>query len=122
MIAIARKEWSSPVEQHVQKVTKKPAERDKTRSAGSLFANSGNYFLAGAAGAAGAGTGAGAGAGAGTGAGAGAGAGASTLGAAAGFCSSAFLQPTTAKDNAAKKNRGKITTDTFFIETPPCTK
>jgi hypothetical protein len=76
-----------------------------------------NYFFAGAAGAAGAGAGAGAGAAAG--AGAGAGAGASALGAAAGFCSSAFLQPTTANDNAAKKNREKITANTFFIETPP---
>jgi hypothetical protein len=70
-----------------------------------------NYF-AGAAGAAGAGAGAAGASGAGAGAGAGASA---AFGASAGFCSSAFLHPTTAKDNAAKKNSEKITANTFFI-------
>jgi hypothetical protein len=59
---------------------------------------------AGAAGAAGVASGAGAGAGAAVG---------------AGFCSSAFLHPTTAKDNAATKNREIMTANTFFIWAPP---
>jgi hypothetical protein len=37
----------------------------------------------------------------------------------AGFGSSAFLHPTTAKDNAAKKNSEKMTANTFFMCKPP---
>jgi len=96
---------------------KKPAERNRTRSAGSFLLGFGeflNYLVAGAAGAAGAGAGAAGAAGAGAAGAAGAGASAA-FGASAGFCSSAFLHPTTAKDNAAKKNSEKMTANTFFI-------
>ncbi|MDO9586032.1 MAG: hypothetical protein Q7I93_06070 [Syntrophales bacterium] len=74
-----------------------------------LYSNRRNYF-AGATGAAGA-----AGAGA-SGAGA-AGTGVST--AASGFCSSAFLQPTTANDNVTKKSRDRKTAHIFFIDVSP---
>ncbi len=77
-------------------------------------AHRGYYFVAGAAGAAGAGAGAGAGAASGAGAGAGAGAAVS-----AGFCSSAFLQPTTANDKVTKKSMERIIADTFFINMSP---
>jgi hypothetical protein len=68
-----------------------------------------DYLVAGAAGA---------GAGVASGAGVAAGAGAGAV-FAAGFCSSAFLHPTTAKDNAAKKNSEKMTANTFFMGAPP---
>lgn len=73
-----------------------------------------NYFVAGAAGAAGAGAGAGVASGAGAGAGAGTGTAVS-----AGFCSSAFLQPTTANDNVTKKSMERIIANTFFINMSP---
>jgi hypothetical protein len=77
----------------------------------------GYYFVAGAAGAAGvAGASAGAVSGAAAGAAGAAGAGAAASGAASGFGSSAFLQPTTAKDNVAKNTRERIMEDTFFID------
>jgi hypothetical protein len=37
----------------------------------------------------------------------------------AGFCSSAFLQPTTASDNVKKKSVERIIADTFFIDMSP---
>jgi hypothetical protein len=71
-----------------------------------------NYFAGAGAGAA---SGAGA-AGAGAASGAGAGAtGASTLGASAGAGSSAFLQPTTAKDKEATKSIATKMANIFFI-------
>jgi hypothetical protein len=95
---------------------KKPAGREWTRSAGSFLLGFDEFlnYLAGAAGAAGAGAGAAGASGAGAAGAAGAGASAA-FGASAGFCSSAFLHPTTAKDNAAKKNNEKMTANTFFI-------
>jgi hypothetical protein len=69
------------------------------------------YGVVGAAGA-----GAGAASGAGAGAASGAGAGASVT-PASGFCSSCFLQPTTANDKVTKKSREKITAKIFFIDT-----
>jgi hypothetical protein len=77
-----------------------------------LLACCDHYFVAGAAGAAGAGAGAGAASGAGAGAGAGA-------AVSAGFCSSAFLQPTTANDNVTKKSMERIIANTFFINMSP---
>jgi hypothetical protein len=56
------------------------------------------------------------GAGAGAAGAAGAGAGSSFFTSSAGFCSSAFLQPTTAKDNVAKKTAEITNAKTFFIE------
>ncbi len=80
------------------------------------------YFVAGAAGAAGA-AGLASGAGApgaaglasGAGAGAGAGAGVST----AGFCSSAFLHPTTVNENVPKRSRARKIANVFFIDVSP---
>jgi hypothetical protein len=88
------------------KKRKKPAERNRTCSTGSFLLGFSEFlnYLAGAAGAAGAGAAGAAGAGA-----------SAAFGASAGFCSSAFLHPTTAKDNAAKKNSEKMTANTFFI-------
>jgi hypothetical protein len=51
--------------------------------------------------------------------GAGAGAGAATFGGSAGFCSSAFLQPTTANENVTKKSRDRMIAKTFFINLSP---
>jgi hypothetical protein len=52
--------------------------------------------------------------------GAGAGAGATTtFGGSAGFCSSAFLQPTTANENVTKKSRDRMIAKTFFINLSP---
>jgi hypothetical protein len=68
-----------------------------------------NYFVAGATGAVGI-------AGA---VGAGATVGASTFGVSAGFCSSAFLQPTTARDREAKKSTLTKMANIFFIKAHP---
>ncbi len=46
-----------------------------------------------------------------------AGAGVSTV--AAGFCSSAFLQPTTANDNVTKKSRERKMENIFFMDVSP---
>jgi hypothetical protein len=81
-----------------------------------------NYF-AGAAGAAVAAASGAAGAAVAAGtavaAGAGVAAGASTFGVSAGFCSSAFLQPTTAIDREAKKSTLTKMANIFFIKAYP---
>lgn len=50
---------------------------------------------------------------------AGAGAGASVLAGSAGFCSSAFLQPTTANENVTTKSSERMMANTFFIKASP---
>jgi hypothetical protein len=77
-----------------------------------------NYFAAGAAGTAVA-AGAAVAAGTAVAAGAGVAAGASTFGVSAGFCSSAFLQPTTARDREAKKSTLTKMANIFFIKAYP---
>ncbi len=78
-----------------------------------------NYLAAGAGAGAGAASGAGAGAASGAGAGAASGAGASTAGASAGAVSSAFLQPTTARDNEATNSIATKIANIFFINREP---
>jgi len=81
------------------------------------------YFVAGASGAAGAAGAAGAGAagaaGVPSGAAGAAGAGAGVSALVSGFCSSAFLQPTTAKDKVTNKSRERIRENIFFIDVSP---